>query len=88
MNMISDELTCQEVVGLVTEYLESSLLPAARAQFEEHVDDCPGCHTYLEQIQQTIDMLRKLAEEPMFPETRQQLLSLFQTWKNTPLPGE
>jgi anti-sigma factor RsiW len=86
--MMSDGLTCQEVVGLVTEYLESSLLPAARAQFEEHVDDCPGCHTYLQQIEQTITMLRQLAEGPMFPETRQQLLTLFQTWKNTPQPGK
>ena len=86
--MMSDGLTCQEVVGLVTEYLESSLLPAARAQFEEHVDDCPGCQTYLQQIEQIIAMLRQLAEGPMFPETRQQLLTLFQTWKNTPQPGE
>lgn len=86
--MTSDELSCQEVVGLVTEYLEAALLPATQALFEEHVADCSGCQTYLEQIQQTIDLLRKLAEEPMFPETRQQLLHIFQTWKNTPHPGE
>lgn len=85
--MAADELNCQEVVGLVTEYLEATLLPAAQAQFEQHVADCPGCQTYLEQIQQTIDMLRRLAEEPMFPETRQQLLQIFQTWKQTPHAG-
>ncbi|HEY7346765.1 MAG TPA: anti-sigma factor [Ktedonobacterales bacterium] len=84
---ISDELSCKEVVGLVTEYLEAALLPKMQTQFEEHVADCPGCQTYLRQIQQTIDMLRKLAEEPMFPQTKQQLLSLFQTWKNAPPSG-
>jgi hypothetical protein len=33
-------------------------------------------------------MLRQLAEEPMFPETRQELLHVFQTWKRGPQPGE
>ncbi len=88
----SDELNCQEVVGLITEYLEAALLPATQARFEEHLADCPDCLTYLQQIQQTIDLLRTLAEEPMFPETRQALLHIFQTWKNaqqnTPHAGE
>lgn len=83
-----DELSCKEVVGLVTEYLEAALLPAAQARFEEHVADCPGCQAYIQQIQQTIAMLRKLAEDPLFPETRQQLRHLFQTWKNTPASNE
>jgi anti-sigma factor RsiW len=82
--MAVDKLSCKEAVGLVTEYLEETLLPAAQAQFEQHVADCPGCQTYLQQIQQTIDMLRRLADEPMFPETRQQLLQVFQTWKSAP----
>ncbi|HLW00693.1 MAG TPA: zf-HC2 domain-containing protein [Ktedonobacterales bacterium] len=83
-----DELSCQEVVGLVTEYLEAALLPTAQARFEEHIADCSGCQAYIQQIQQTIAMLRKLAEDPLFPETRQQLLHLFQTWKNMPHPSE
>ncbi|HEU5367070.1 MAG TPA: hypothetical protein VFU69_01345, partial [Ktedonobacterales bacterium] len=62
--------------------------PATQARFEQHVADCPGCQTYLQQIQQTIDMLRRLADEPMFPETRQQLLQVFQTWKSAPHTGE
>jgi anti-sigma factor RsiW len=86
--MTSEELSCQEVVGLVTDYLEAALLPATLAQFEEHLADCPGCQTYLQQIQQTIDMLRRLAADPLFPETRQQLLELFQAWKNAPHSGE
>jgi predicted anti-sigma-YlaC factor YlaD len=85
--MTSDELNCQAVVGLVTEYLEAALLPATQAQMEEHLADCPGCQAYLQQIRQTIDMLRTLAEDPMFPETRQQLLQLFQTWKHAPHSG-
>jgi predicted anti-sigma-YlaC factor YlaD len=80
-NLNQDELNCQEVVELVTDYLEQALLPEMQAQFEKHVAECPGCDTYLEQLQQTIMMLRKLAEQPMFPETKQGLLEIFHKWK-------
>ncbi len=80
-NSNQDELNCQEVVELVTDYLEQALLPEMKARFEEHVAECPGCDTYIEQVQQTITMLRKLAEEPMFPETKQELLEIFRNWK-------
>jgi predicted anti-sigma-YlaC factor YlaD len=81
MNLNNDELTCQEVVELVTDYLEQALLPEMQARFEAHVANCPGCDTYIEQIQQTIMMLRKLAEQPMFPETKQELLKIFRSWE-------
>ena len=78
---IDDMLTCQEVVELVTEYLENALLPEMRKQLEEHIADCPGCATYLEQVRQTIGMLHLLAQEPAFPATKQELLQHFRNWK-------
>jgi anti-sigma factor RsiW len=78
---INDALTCQQVVELVTEYLENALLPEMRKQVEEHIADCPGCATYLEQVRQTIGMLHLLAQEPAFPKSKQELLQLFQNWK-------
>ena len=86
--MSSDALSCKEVVELVTEYLEAALLPAAQARFEEHVADCSDCQTYVQQIQQTISLLHMLAEDPLFPESREQLLQVFQTWKQTARPGK
>ena len=80
-NANPNELNCQEVVELVTDYLEQALLPEKQAQFEEHLEECPGCDTYLEQVQQTILMLRKLSEQQTFPETKQDLLELFRNWK-------
>jgi predicted anti-sigma-YlaC factor YlaD len=76
-----DELTCQQVVELVTEYLEHTLLPQLQKQFEEHLAECPGCTTYLEQIWKMTMLLRTLAQEPVFPGTKQELLELFQKWK-------
>lgn len=61
---------------------ENVLLPQARKQFEDHASQCPGCETYLGQIQQTIGMLRIVAEEPATPETKQKLLQVFQQLKH------
>ncbi|HXZ04804.1 MAG TPA: zf-HC2 domain-containing protein [Ktedonobacteraceae bacterium] len=80
-NANQKELSCQEVVELVTDYLEQALLPEKQAQFEEHIANCPGCNTFLEQVQQTIMMLRKLSEQQAFPETKQDLLEIFRNWK-------
>jgi predicted anti-sigma-YlaC factor YlaD len=80
-NVNKNQLNCQEVVELVTDYLEQALLPEMQAQFEEHIAECPGCDTYLEQVQQTILMLRKLTEQQMFPKTKQELVEIFRNWK-------
>jgi predicted anti-sigma-YlaC factor YlaD len=81
MSIHDGELTCQEVVELVTDYLENVLLPETRKRLEEHVDNCPGCASYIEQIQLTIGMLRQLADEPVFPTMKQELLQRFRNWK-------
>ena len=81
--MMNYEITCKEVVELVTDYLEQTLLPEVQARFEAHVADCPGCETYIAQVQKTIAMLRKLTEEQMFPGTRDELLEMFREWKQS-----
>jgi predicted anti-sigma-YlaC factor YlaD len=75
-----DELSCQQVVELVTDYLENALLPGMSKRLEEHVAECPGCENYIEQMQLTIDMLRQIARESVFPATKQELLQLFRDW--------
>jgi predicted anti-sigma-YlaC factor YlaD len=79
--MNTDELTCQQVVELVTDYLEQALLPQLQKQFEEHMAECPGCETYLDQVRKTTMLLRTLAQEQIFPEKKQELLDILQKWK-------
>ncbi len=78
---ISSDLSCQELVELVTEYLEGALSPGELARFERHLDICPGCQTYFDQIRQTIRATGELVEESLEPETRERLLDLFRNWK-------
>ena len=79
--IITSGLTCREVVELVTDYLEASLSPEKQGQLEEHVAHCPGCTAYIMQVQQTIGMLHTLSDEPVFPETKEELLQVFRKWK-------
>lgn len=85
--MESNELPCREVVALVTEYLEQTLLPEMQMAVDEHLAECPNCMTYYEQIRQTIALLRTLSQEPVFPGTREELFQKFQQWRDTRIRG-
>jgi predicted anti-sigma-YlaC factor YlaD len=74
---IPRDLTCQELVELVTDYLEGALHSADRVRFEEHLAGCAGCQAYLEQMRDTISMVGRVSEESLDPATRDQLLDLF-----------
>jgi anti-sigma factor RsiW len=78
------DLSCRELVELVTEYLEGRLPAEDRARFERHPDDCAGCRVYLEQMRQTIRALGHLSEDSIQPTARSQLLRLFRDWKRGP----
>lgn len=75
--MDSNELSCKEVVELVTDYIEQALLPEMRTKVDEHLTNCPSCALYYMQVQQTIAALRTLTNEAVFPETREELLQQF-----------
>lgn len=74
-------LSCQEVVELVTDYLEHALLSSTRTLLENHLTGCDGCATYLDQVRKTITMLHMLAQGEVFPGTKQELLEIFRSWK-------
>ena len=77
----ADDLTCQELVELATEYLEGALPPAPRARFEAHLALCRKCRNYLGQMQETIRLVGKLTEETIQPRARRELLAAFRDWK-------
>jgi anti-sigma factor RsiW len=77
----SHDLTCKEVVEIVTDYLEGSLNPEDRRRFEAHLQDCSGCRTYLEQMRQTIRALGRLPVQSVSVEAQEILLHAFKDWK-------
>ena len=74
-------LTCQEMVELVTDYLEGRLDDAARRRFEEHVAECDACTLYIEQMRLTIAALGHIPPESVSPEAEEELLAAFRTWR-------
>lgn len=78
-----DEMTCRELVEVITDYIEGTLPDDDRRRFEEHLGECPYCVSYLEQMRGTIDALGELREESLSPEVRDELLEAFRGWKQS-----
>jgi anti-sigma factor RsiW len=74
------EITCREVVELVTDYLEGALPADRRVLFEEHLAGCEGCLTYLDQMRSTLRAVGTLTEELLPPGARDALLRAFRGW--------
>jgi len=75
------EMTCQELVELVTAYLDNALSSGDLQRFEGHLAICRGCRVYIEQMRQTIRLTGTVAEDDMPPDMRDELLEAFRSWK-------
>lgn len=78
---LEDDLTCKELVELVTAYHEGALSPRDRQRFEEHVVFCDGCSSYLDGMRRTIEVTGRLAEDDLLPELQRELLAAFRGWR-------
>lgn len=75
------ELTCRELVELVSDYIERRLPLADRTRFEMHLCYCAPCKVYLKQIRATIETAGRIAEDDLSPRSRETLLATFRDWK-------
>jgi anti-sigma factor RsiW len=71
------EMTCSELVELVSDYLEDALAADEQATFERHLAACHGCAAYLMQIRTTIAVTGRLREDDLDPAVRDRLLAAF-----------
>jgi anti-sigma factor RsiW len=76
-----DEIACQELVEAITDYLEGAMSDADRARFEAHLEECPRCVNYVEQMRRTIETLGELSEESIPLDARTDLLRAFRAWR-------
>jgi anti-sigma factor RsiW len=70
-------ISCQEVVEVITDYLEGKLSPEDAAIFEAHLELCDGCKWYLEQMRTTIATVGHVEEEEVPAELRDTVLAAF-----------
>jgi predicted anti-sigma-YlaC factor YlaD len=77
-----DELTCRELVEIVTDYLEGAMELEERIRFEKHLVLCDGCAIYVEQMRDVISLTGSLREEHVPENAREALLDAFRSWRN------
>ena len=77
------QLSCQELVELVTDYLEGVLPEGDRRRLEEHIAGCDGCRDYIEQMRATVALTSEVRPAGITPEAEDALLAVFRDWKTT-----
>jgi anti-sigma factor RsiW len=73
-------ISCQELVELVTDYLEGALSEAEVARFERHIEPCANCKVYLEQMRTTISLTGRLEPTGLSPAALSELIRAFRDW--------
>ena len=70
-------MNCNELVELITDYLEGCLSAEDVGRFEDHLAECPACLIYLEQMREAIKTVGQLEERHISSEAREKLLQVF-----------
>jgi predicted anti-sigma-YlaC factor YlaD len=76
----AEAMSCQELVELVTAYLEHALTPEDHDRVEGHLADCGTCQVYVEQIRETIRLSGRVTPQDLSPEAERELLAAFRSW--------
>lgn len=76
--------SCQQIVDLVTEYLDGGLEARERLAFERHVAICPPCRGYLSQLRHVSRVAGTLSEDDVPERLRTSVLEAFRDWKTGP----
>ena len=79
--MSNPPMDCNELVELVTAYLDGALDPVTRARFDEHLLGCDGCENYLQQFRETVRTVGKISDDELDPAFRNRLLDAFKNFR-------
>ena len=56
-------ITCRELADFLLQYLEGDLSAEQRAEFEQHLDDCPPCIHYLKSYETTVRLEKEAVRD-------------------------
>ena len=79
--MTTGGMDCNELVELVTAYLDGSLDPDTRARFDLHLLECDGCENYLQQFRETVQTVGRIRDHELDPAFRGRLLDAFKDFR-------
>jgi anti-sigma factor RsiW len=61
---------CNDLVGLLADYVEHQLPPEIHKDLEHHLAECPRCVTQLKTYESTLSILRSIRDEDLPRELR------------------
>jgi anti-sigma factor RsiW len=82
--MALHDLTCQQLVEVVTDFLESSLDPEERDLFERHLAMCSWCQSYLDHMRHTISVMGHLQQDDIGASSMDAAADAFRTRRLPP----
>ena len=87
--------SCQDVIALLSDYVDFELPLSDCGKVEKHLADCPACHEFVERLRDTIALCRAYAPgalpAPLSDRARSELESAWRNMlaaANTPQPNE
>ena len=76
------EIPCQQIVELVTDYLEGALTRRDRRRFEHHLAGCPHCSAYLAQMRETLALTGRLVPEDLSADAEREFGEIYRRWRS------
>lgn len=77
-------VSCRDVIGLLSDYVEGELSSAEAARLERHLADCPPCERFLHTLETSIHWTRQLSETEVPQEVMDRLRSFLRTRTRRP----
>jgi anti-sigma factor RsiW len=74
------DITCREVVELLSSYLDGELPASLRARVEAHLAACDGCTMVVDELRETIRLTGALTEDRLTEAQAATLLAAFRGW--------
>ena len=74
-------MDCNELVDLVTAYLDDALDADTRSRVEAHLADCEGCANYVQQFRETVRAVGRVTDDQLDPAFRSRLLDAFKNYR-------
>ncbi len=72
-------MRCEDVVALLSDYIDGTLPAGPRTEIEHHLATCHGCHVVLDTTECTILLYRAARSRALEGERRRVLLDKLQT---------
>lgn len=77
-------MKCEELLSLLTEYVDGTVDPSICAEFEKHMAGCNPCQVVVDNIRQTITLYKQGVPYELPSSFRERLhAAVRQRWKET-----